>query len=114
MRQHHRYLMVAMCLTIAMLTIWIQPLSAQGACSAPLPSPPHQGGGRSASTIFGVQAVISYGNPILGCSNRADSYTNEWIMIVGPGNSLPNHPEWIQVGWEKAAVTEQFTSGINT
>ncbi len=90
---------------ICLLTFYrkslVRPLSAQGACTAPLPSPPHQGGGKSASTIFGVQAVISYGNPVLGCSQRDDSYTDEWVMVVGPGNSLPNHPEWIQVGWEK-------------
>ena len=102
MKPLHCRLIVAVSLVIAVAVLPTLPLSAQGACSAPLPSPPHQGGGKSASTIFGVQAVISYSNPVFGCSHRDDSYTNEWIMIVGPGNSLPNHPEWIQVGWERS------------
>lgn len=98
MKSLHCRLMVAMSLVIAVLALAILPLSAQGACSTPLPSPPHQGEGRSASTILGVQAVISYGNPVFACQQNWDSYTNEWIMIVGPGNSMPNHPEWIQLG----------------
>jgi hypothetical protein len=106
MKSLHCRLMVATSLVIAVSAIAILPLSAQSTCSAPLPSPPHQGGGRSASTIFGVQAVISYGNPVFACRQNWDSYTNEWIMIVGPGNSMPNHPEWIQVGWERSHVYE--------
>ena len=102
MKPFRCYLIVTICLVIVALVFSTHLLSAQGACSAPLPRPPRQGGGRGMATIFGVQAVISFGNPVLGCSHRSDNYTNEWIMIIGPGNRMPDHPEWIQLGWERS------------
>lgn len=73
--------------------------SAQTTCSAPIPEPPHQGGGETAGTIFGVQADISEGNPNFGCAQNPDSYTAEWVMITGPG--FPPEQEWIQLGWQR-------------
>lgn len=102
MKPYHRHLVITISLVIAVLILSTPSSSAQGACSTPLPRPPRQGGGRGMASVFGVQAVISYSNPILGCSHRNDSYTNEWIMIIGPGNRLPDNPEWIQVGWERS------------
>jgi hypothetical protein len=87
----------AMLLVVVLLILLTTSLSAQSTCSSPLPHPPHQGGGKTASTIFGLQAVISKGNPVLGCQSKSDSYTSEWIMVVGPG---PN--AWIQLGWERS------------
>jgi hypothetical protein len=37
------------------------------------------------------------GTPVFGCPNNWDSYTNEWIMLVGPGQDA-----WIQLGWERS------------
>jgi hypothetical protein len=93
--RHH--LLATMSLVIIFLTFLTLPLAAQGTCSTPLPHPPHQGGGKSASAIYGLQAVISKGAPVLGCQSKWDSYTNEWIMVVGPGSNA-----WIQLGWERS------------
>jgi len=73
--------------------------SAQIACSAPIADTPHQGGGESAGTIYGVQADISNSNPVFGCAQNWDSFTDEWVMVVGP--DFPAQPEWIQLGWER-------------
>jgi hypothetical protein len=97
MRQHRRHLAVVMLLTSILLTFVTIPLSAQGTCTSPLPHPPHQGGGKNASTVYALQAVISKGNPVLGCQNQWVSYTNEWVMLIGPGSTA-----WIQVGWERS------------
>lgn len=66
--RHH--LLAAMSLVIIFLTFLTLPLAAQGTCFTPLPHPPHQGGGKSASAIYGLQAVISKGTPVLGCQSR--------------------------------------------
>lgn len=84
---------------VLVVTFLVMPFLAYADCSGPLVPPPHQGGGQTlpvGQVVFGVKTLITYGNPALGCQNRWDSYTNEWIMILGPGDN-----EWIQLGWEK-------------
>lgn len=93
-------LIVAAILSAATLSFATGPLSAQGACSTPLQPPARQGGGKSppqGQVVYGIQAVITNGYPTFNCPSNWDSYTNEWIMVVGPGDNA-----WIQVGWERS------------
>jgi hypothetical protein len=51
--------------------------------------------------VFGASATISFGDAALACASHWDSYTYEWLMILGPGTD-----EWIQIGWEKSYFTQ--------
>jgi hypothetical protein len=91
-----RVINTAVVLTI--ITLAVAPAVSQADCTTPLGAP-HQGAGKfpaPGNMIYGMSASISYSNPALGCLNRYDSFTDEWVMVVGPGPE-----EWLQFGWEK-------------
>jgi len=77
------------------------PLSTDANCNTPIGAP-HQSVAKNPSPdnfIYGISANISYGTPVLGCQNKLDSFTDEWVMVVGPGPE-----EWLQFGWERKAA----------
>jgi hypothetical protein len=85
---------------LVLLSFGSLPLSAHADCSTPIGAP-HQGAAVNPSSgnfIYGISANISYGTPVLGCQHKLDSFTNEWVMVVGPGPE-----EWLQFGWERNA-----------
>ena len=61
------------------------PLSTDANCNTPIGAP-HQSVAKNPSPdnfIYGISANISYGTPVLGCQNKLDSFTDEWVMVVG-------------------------------
>ena len=93
-RQH----LVTVALVLAILALTIGPAVTYANCSTPVGAP-HQGAAidpAPGSFIYTASANISYNNPNLGCTNQGDSFTDEWVMVVGPGPE-----EWLQFGWER-------------
>lgn len=90
--------MINTAVVLTILALAIAPAVSQADCTTPLGAP-HQGAGKfptPGNMIYGMSASISYGNPALGCLNKYDSFTDEWVMVVGPGPE-----EWLQFGWER-------------
>jgi hypothetical protein len=60
---------------------------------------PHQGMSviPNNSYVWAVTARISYANPAFNCRDDLNSWTTEWVMIVGPDSST----DWVQFGWTR-------------
>ena len=89
---------ISLVFTSGLLLLTFLSLSVYADCGTSLGAP-HQGAGQypaPGNFIYGISADISYNMPVLGCLNNIDSFTNEWIMVVGPGPE-----EWLQFGWER-------------
>ncbi len=92
---------VCIALLLVLLSFVRLPLSVRADCGTPIGAP-HQGAAKDPSPgnfIYGISANISYGTPALGCQYKLDSFTDEWVMIVGPSSE-----EWLQFGWERKAT----------